>query len=103
MSVGIWGLSWASDGHPGSPQSDYRRAVMCALMMGEQEALVVDVSPWDVHGVGYVDVTLALRDRTVEVARLGRESVPSDLRPGEEVLVSKAVNVIVSIRRHGAG
>ena len=49
---------------------------MCALMMGEQEALVIDVTPWDVHGVGYVDVTLALRDRTVEVARLGKESVP---------------------------
>ena len=76
-------------------------AVVCAVMMGEQEALVVDVTPWDVHGVGYVDVTLALRDRTVEVARLGKESVPLDLRPGEEVLVSKAVNVIVSIRRHG--
>jgi hypothetical protein len=68
-------------------------------MMGEQEALVVDLKPWDVHGVGYVDVTLALRDRTLQTARLGKESVPADLGPGEEVLVSRAMNVIVSIRR----
>jgi hypothetical protein len=68
-------------------------------VLGDQEALVVDVKPWDVHGVGYVDVTVAYRDRTVETARLGRESVPEDLAKGEEVLVSKAVNVIVGIRR----
>jgi hypothetical protein len=69
--------------------------------MGEQEALVVDVATFDVHGVDYVDVTLAFRDRSVETARLGRESVPADLRQGEEVLVSKAVNVVISIRRQG--
>jgi hypothetical protein len=70
-------------------------------MMGEQEALVVEAKPWDVHGVGYVDVTVALHDRTLETARLGRESVPVDLQPGEEVLVSKVMNVIVSMRRPG--
>jgi len=59
----------------------------------------VDVKPWDVHGVGYIDVTVAYRDRTVETARLGRESVPEDLEAGDEVLVSKAVNVIVAIRK----
>jgi len=59
----------------------------------------VDVKPWDVHGVGYVDVTVAYRDRSVETARLGRESVPEDLEAGDEVLVSKAVNVIVAIRK----
>ena len=68
-------------------------------MLGEQEAMVVDVKPWDVHGVGYVDVTVAYRDRTVETARLGRESVPEDLEAGDEVLVSKAINVIVAIRK----
>ena len=70
-------------------------------MLGEAEALVVDVKPVDVHGVGYLDVTVAYRDRTMETARLGAESVPDDLRPGEEILVSKAVNMIVSVRRPG--
>jgi len=70
-------------------------------MMGDQEALVVEVKPWDVHGVGYVDVTVALPDRTLETARLGGESVPADLLAGEEVLLSKVMNMIVSIRRRG--
>jgi hypothetical protein len=68
-------------------------------VLGEQEALVVDIKPWDVHGVGYVDVTVAYRDRSVATARLGRESVPQDLAAGDEVLVSTAVNMIVGIRR----
>lgn len=71
-------------------------------MMGEQEALVVEVKPWDLHGVGYLDVTVAFRDRSVETARLGGESAPGDLQPGEEVLVSRVMNMIVSIRRPGA-
>ena len=74
-------------------------AVRCAAVLGEREALVVEVRAWDVHGVGYVDVTVAYRDRSVETARLGRESVPADLAAGDEVLVSTAVNMIVGIRR----
>jgi hypothetical protein len=68
-------------------------------MMGEQEALVVDVKPWDVHGVGYVDVTVALPNRSLETARLGGESIPADLQAGEKVLLSKVMNMIVSVRR----
>jgi hypothetical protein len=68
-------------------------------VLGEQEALVVEVKPWDVHGVSYVDITVAYRDRTMETARLGGESVPDDLVAGEEVLVSKAMNMIVGVRR----
>jgi hypothetical protein len=68
-------------------------------VLGEQEALVVEVKPWDVHGVRYVDITVAYRDRSVETARLGSESLPDDLVAGEEVLVSKAVNMIVGVRR----
>lgn len=68
-------------------------------MLGDAEALVVDVKPFDVHGVGYVDVTVAYRDRSVETARLGPESVPTDLATGEQVLVTKAVNMIVAIKR----
>jgi len=59
----------------------------------------MEVRPWDVHGVAYVDVTVAYPDRVLETARLGPESVPEDLRVGERVLVSKAVNMIVAIRR----
>ena len=68
-------------------------------MLGEREAVVVEVKPWDVHGVGYVDVTVVYPDRVLDTARLGPESVPEDLEPGERVLVTKAVNMIVGIRR----
>jgi hypothetical protein len=68
-------------------------------MLGQVEALVVEVKPFDVHGVGYVDVTVAYRDRAVETARLGPESVPADLAIGEQVLVTKAVNMIVAVAR----
>ena len=71
-------------------------------MLGEQEAVVLAVRPWDVHGVGHVDVTVAYADRTVETARLGRESVPEDLAVGDQVLVAKAMNVVVEVRRPGA-
>ena len=75
------------------------RCVSLRDVLGEVEAVVLEVKPWDVHGVGYVDVTVAYADRTTETARLGPESVPEDLRAGEHVVVSKAVNMIVAIRR----
>jgi hypothetical protein len=74
-------------------------AVRYAMVLGEQEAMVIEVKPWDVHGVGYIDVTVAYRDRSVETARLGRESVPDDLEAGDEVLVDRAVNMIVGLRK----
>jgi hypothetical protein len=69
------------------------------IVLGEQEAVVLEVKPWDVHGVAYVDVTVVFPDRAVENARLGAESIPMDLEAGERVMVSRAVNMIVSIRR----
>ncbi len=74
------------------------RAVRYATVLGEQEAVVIEVKPWDVHGVGYLDVTVAYRDRSVETARLGRESVPEGLSAGDQVLVSRAVNMIGGLR-----
>jgi hypothetical protein len=68
-------------------------------VLGELEAVVVEVKPWDVHGVGYVDVTVVYPDRVLETARLGPESIPDHLQPGEHVIVNKAVNMILGIRR----
>jgi hypothetical protein len=67
-------------------------------MLGEREAVVVEVRRWDVHGVGHVDVTVVYPDRRVETARLGAESVPAGLEEGDRVLVSLAMNMIVAIR-----
>jgi hypothetical protein len=68
-------------------------------VLGDQDAVVVEVRPFDVHGVAHVDVTLVYPDRSVETARLGAESVPEQLEAGEHVLVSKVMNVVVAVRR----
>jgi hypothetical protein len=68
-------------------------------MFDEREALVVEVRPWDVHGSGFVDVTVTFADRRVETARLGRESAPTDLQPGDHVVVRLAMNTIVEVLR----
>ena len=68
-------------------------------MLGERDAVVLEVVPFDVHGVAHVDVTLAYPDRSVETARLGSESVPERLEAGEHVLVSKVMNVVIAVRR----
>jgi hypothetical protein len=70
-------------------------------VLGEQDALVLAVRPFDVHGVTYFDVKVAFRDRSVHEARLGAESVPDRLQAGEEVLAMMAANMIVSLRRAG--
>ena len=75
---------------------------LCSRLTGvlnEREALVLEVKPWDVHGVAYVDVTVVYEDRAMETARLGPESVPEDLKAGERVMVRRAVNMIVAIER----
>jgi hypothetical protein len=68
-------------------------------VLGEQDALVLEVRPFDLHGMTYFDVRVAFRDRSVHEARLGAESVPHDLQPGEQVLAMTAANMIVSLRR----
>jgi hypothetical protein len=68
-------------------------------MLGQTEAIVVDVRSFDVHGVEYVDVTVTYRDRSVGTARLGRESVPEGIEVGDEVVVRTAANMVVAIER----
>jgi len=68
-------------------------------MMGEQEVVVLEVRPFDLHGVTYYDLRVMLPDGTVEQARLGPEGVPADLQPGERVLATRIANMVISLRR----
>ena len=68
-------------------------------MLGEEKAVVIEVRPFDLHGVTYLDVTIAYRDRSVDHARLGPEGVPENLQPSEVVLATKVANMVVSLRR----
>jgi hypothetical protein len=63
----------------------------------ERDAVVVDVRPFDVHGVAHVDVTVTYGDGGVEIARLGSESVPSNVEAGDRVRVRLVMRTIVEI------
>jgi hypothetical protein len=67
-------------------------------VLGDREALVLEVRRFDIHGAGFVDVTVGFLDRSSSSARLGAESVPADLKTGDRVLVSMAMNMIVAIQ-----
>ena len=70
------------------------------MVLGEQEATVVDVKPFDLHGVTYYDVAIRYPDDVnVEQARLGPEGVPDGLRAGDRVLATRVANMIISLRR----
>lgn len=68
-------------------------------MLDERDGVVLEVRSWDVHGVPHVDVTVVYPDRTVETARLGRESAPADLVAGEAVRIRLVMSTIVEIVR----
>lgn len=60
---------------------------------------MVEVRPFDLHGVTYSDVTVGFPDGSTETARLGPEALPGGLRPGERVLATRVANMIISLRR----
>lgn len=61
--------------------------------------MVVELQPFDLHGVTYTDVTVAFRDRSTVAARLGPEAVPPGLAVGDQVLATRIANMVVSLRR----
>ena len=68
-------------------------------VLREHEAEVLEITPVEIHGVPYADVTLMYPDGVVASARLGRESIPVGLAAGQPVLVQSAMNVVVGVRR----
>jgi len=68
-------------------------------VLGEEEVVVLEVKPFEVHGLTYRDVAIAYPDRSVDHARLGPEGVPANLKPGEVVLATRVANMVVSLRR----
>jgi hypothetical protein len=67
-------------------------------VFGEEEAVVLEVKPFLLHGVTYYDVTVVFPDRSVEQARLGPEGVPEGIQPGDHVIATRAANMVVSLR-----
>jgi hypothetical protein len=68
-------------------------------VLEERRAIVVEVKPFDVHGSGFVDVTVVYQDRRTDTARIGREGAPEDLRAGDEVVARLVMGTIVEVVR----
>jgi hypothetical protein len=68
-------------------------------MLGEEEAVVLEVKALNIHGVVYFDLAVGFPDRSVQQARLGAESVPDDLEKGERILATRVANMVISVRR----
>jgi hypothetical protein len=68
-------------------------------MLGDQEAVVTEIRPFDLHGVTYYDLALRLPDGTTRNARLGPEGVPDGLQAGDRVLVMMVANMVVALHR----
>jgi hypothetical protein len=68
-------------------------------MMSEREATVEAIRPFVLHGMTYYDVAVRFADRSVQQARIGAESVPDGLQPGETVMATRVANMVVSLRR----
>jgi len=68
-------------------------------VLREEEAVVVDIELFNLHGVNYQDVTITYPDRSIDHARLGPEGVPENLQSGEVVLAMRVSNMVVSLRR----
>jgi hypothetical protein len=81
-----WNVSWKRRGE-------------LAVMLGEQDAVVMGVRPFPLHGVTYYDVAVRFSDQTIEQARLGPEGVPRGLHPGEQVRATRVGSMVVSLRR----
>jgi hypothetical protein len=68
-------------------------------MLDEEDAVVLEVNPLDLHGVRYYDLAVGFPDRSVQQARLGAESVPNGLEKGDRVLATRVANMVISVRR----
>jgi hypothetical protein len=68
-------------------------------MLGEEQAIVLEVTSLDIHGVRYYDLAVGFPDRSVQHTRLGEESVPDDLRKGVRFLATRVANMVISVRR----
>jgi hypothetical protein len=79
-------------------------ATLVAMLKGSKTALIKKIQPVSIHGQISLDVYLVDPDDPdgqVSLARLGPESVPRDLEPGDRIDVHYVLGSIISITRPG--
>jgi hypothetical protein len=66
-------------------------------MLGGRAGVVVELRRYYVHGVAHIEVVVELDDGGRHAARLGAESVPVDLEPGDRVTARFVMSSIVAL------
>jgi hypothetical protein len=75
------------------------------MLKGTKPAVVKKVQPVSIHGQISLDVYVVDpedRDGQVSIARIGPESVPRGLEPGDEVDLHYTIGVVTQITRRPA-
>jgi len=68
-------------------------------MFGDEVATVRAVRAFELHGLPWWDVSLDLDGGGTEDVRLGDESVPGGLAPGDRVRIARAGLVVIGLAR----
>ena len=72
------------------------------MLKGTKEAVVQKIQPVSIHGQISLDVSFSDPDdpqAQIRLARIGPESVPRDLEPGDRVLLHYLLGVVTQITR----
>ena len=75
---------------------------LCAMLKGTKVALIKRVQPISIHGQISLDVYFVDPedpDGQVSLARIGPESVPRMIEPGDRVELNYVLGAVTSIRR----
>lgn len=72
------------------------------IMSGSKEATLLQIQLLDIHGTFYYDLLYTHTDESQpRRARVGKEDVYTDPRPGDIVQISYLMNVVTAVRRGG--
>lgn len=74
------------------------------MLKGSRTVILRRIRPISIHGQVSLDVYFndaADPDGTVSVARVGDESVPRNLEPGDRIELSYLMGVVTAVRRAG--
>ena len=75
------------------------------MLKGSRPAIVRKIQPVSIHGQISLDVYFTLPDDpdgAVAVARVGNESVPRDLEPGDQVDLHYLLGVVTAVTKREA-
>lgn len=70
------------------------------IMSGSRDATLMQIQLIDIHGTYYYDIIYAhAGEQQARRARIGKEDIYADPRPGDEVRIAYLMNVVTGVQR----